>query len=161
MFFLPIPHLNRFFPVPTKTSLLPPGSDFALRQVLRLPRRYCVVERPVRDMYLALRICACRYFGRSVRRPKVKIQVSSYRRLNTSGTRLGLRKNSGRGKHESEGIAYVLLKYCLEDVTRAKRCSNVSPKNSGSSLTSTLYFDIIIVMAATLSVSKNLKKDHA
>ena len=40
---------------------------------------------------------------------------------------------------------------------RAKRCSKVSPMNSGSSLTSTRYFDIIIVITAVLSVSKNLK----
>ena len=42
---------------------------------------------------------------------------------------------------------------------RAKRCSKVSPMNSGSPLTSTRYFDIIIVITAMLSVSKNLKKN--
>jgi hypothetical protein len=58
-------------------------------------------------------------------------------------------------------MAYVLLKYCSEDVIRAKHCSSVSPTNSGSCLTSTLYFNIIIVMTAMLSVSKNLKKYDA
>ena len=57
-------------------------------------------------------------------------------------------------------MTYELVKITLEAVMRAKRSSNVSPMNSGSSLTSTLYFDIIIVMMATLSVSKNLKKNY-
>ena len=78
--------------------------------------------------------------------------------MNTSGTRVGLKENSGRGKQESEDNAYVLVNNCSEVIIRAKRCSNVSPMNSGSSLTSTLYFNIIIVIAAMLSVSKNLKK---
>ena len=55
-------------------------------------------------------------------------------------------------------MTYVLLKYCSEDVIRAKHCSRVSPTCSGSCLTSTLYFHIIIVMTAMLSVSKNLGK---
>jgi hypothetical protein len=78
--------------------------------------------------------------------------------LNTSGTRLGLKENSGGEKQEGKDVAYVLVKRGSEDITRAKRCSKVSPINSGSSLISTLYFNIIIVMTATLSVSKNLKK---
>lgn len=55
-------------------------------------------------------------------------------------------------------MAYALVKPRVKSVTRAKRSSKVSPANSGSSLISILYFDIIIVMAAMLSVSKNLKK---
>ena len=90
---------------------------------------------------------------------QVKVEVNSYRLLNTSGTRVGLRENSSRGKQESEDIAYVLVNNCSEVIIRAKRCSNVSPMNSGSSLTSTLYFDIIIVITAMLSVSANLKKN--
>ena len=57
-----------------------------------------------------------------------------------------------------EVTAYVLVKCILEVVMRTKRSSNVSSMNSGSSLTSTLYFDIIIVMMAMLSVSENLKR---
>ena len=71
---------------------------------------------------------------------------------------MGLKENLGLGKQEGGEIAYVLVKYASEAIMRAKRCSNDSPMNSGSSLTSTLYFHIIIVITATLSVSKNLKK---
>jgi hypothetical protein len=92
---------------------------------------------------------------------RIKFWQVSYRLLNTSGTRLGLRHNSGCGKQESEDNAYVLVKYWLEAVIRAKRCSNVSPINSDSSLTSTLYFIIITVTTAMLSVSKNLEKKNS
>ena len=70
---------------------------------------------------------------------------------------MGLKENLDLGKQEGGEIAYVLVKYASEAIMRAKRCSNDSPMNSGSSLTSTLYFHIIIVITATLSVSKNLK----
>ena len=55
-------------------------------------------------------------------------------------------------------MTYVLVIICSEEVIRASRCSNDSPINSGSSLISTLYLNIIIVMTAMLSVSKNLKR---
>ena len=71
---------------------------------------------------------------------------------------MGLKENSGLGKREGRVTAYVLKMVRSEAVMRAKRCSKVSPMNSGSSLTSTRYFDIIIVITAMLSVSKNLKK---
>ena len=57
-------------------------------------------------------------------------------------------------------MAYVWLIYSSEDVIRAKHCSRVSPTCSGSCLTSTLYFHIIIIMTAMPSVSKNLEKKH-
>jgi hypothetical protein len=79
-----------------------------------------------------------------------------HRLVNTKGTRIGLKENSGSGEQEGGDMAYALVKPRVKSVTRAKRSSKVSPANSGSSLISILYFDIIIVMAAMLSVSKNL-----
>lgn len=48
-----------------------------------------------------------------------------------------------------------MVKLCWLFNSRVLRCSNVSPRNCGSSFTSTLYFDTMSASTATLSVSAN------
>jgi hypothetical protein len=85
----------------------------------------------------------------------------------TSSTAFENQRNANRSRNARKIIqlifpanrnTHVIVRPGLDVNTRALLSANVSLANSGSSLISILYFDIISVRIAIPSVSKNLKR---